>query len=103
MTTPHTVFDAMVERVLEAWLGHGARRTDRACSVDADAIAGEERRGGMQPTVALLHPGGSGVIVVHNCSYVADGREVPNRPDFSPRHARTDASVAAESERYNRR
>jgi hypothetical protein len=57
----------------------------------------------MQPTVALLHPGGSGVIVVHNCSYVADGREVPNRPDFSPRHARTDASAAAESERYNRR
>src|SRR5205823_14764311 len=58
-TAPHSVVDAVPQRVLEAGRLHRAGRTDAPGQLHSDAVAGEERRRRMVTTVPLAHPVGA--------------------------------------------
>src|SRR6266700_1104554 len=54
--SPHTVVDAVAEGVFVARGLDGAVGAEAAGGLHADAIAGEERRGGLAAAQALRHP-----------------------------------------------
>src|SRR3954447_22405290 len=55
-STPHTVVDPVAEGVLEAFRADPAADAEALRDLDADAVAGEEQRGGLVRAVALRHP-----------------------------------------------
>jgi hypothetical protein len=55
-SAPHAVIDPGIECVLETLAHDRTLPTDLAGTVNADAIAGEERGWGVQAAVAVGHP-----------------------------------------------
>ena len=86
--TPHAVVDAVLEGVLQARLGDRAAGADLARLVDAHAVAGEERRRGVEAAVAVGHPRRGRVLGVRSggpsvpCSSLLLPVVTVSRPDI---------------------
>ena len=61
--TPDTMFDAVLERVLETLGLHRAARADLAGNVDTDTVRREEERWLTAAAVSIEHPHVLGVVV----------------------------------------